>query len=622
MNIFNIIIIIFLIIASITVYKALSKPSNIEDKNINPNMKSVCYGDDITCVPNVDCGLFNPATIQPCTIDPSGNATCNSCICKSNSKLRGCMTCQESDPSGGKVYRIPVSKSRCTGPLFWDEKEDQCKLKRGNFCLPKKITDVECNKFTGRKLLMYEPDVGYDWKCVCKNNTKFGGPRCDNINVCSMLGSVDNPKNYSQLSQQGDYRGLRRKSDQSYWNFSSDWDPFKKENTECQCRFGEIVDNERQVCLPNECRPGIPSQPDSSGNVENCVCPATFIDCAKIAYTTDDTMARNYNGACKIPSCVPDPCGGAYGTDGTYDTQTGKCKCAPGFYAVPDPFSFTGQSCKRLCVNNGPCGTRGTCAVNLDMKGFKKFTFRCFTENNQCKVPFQCMIIYNKNPEKPAEQYYVNYNETTKKLTLDNTFNGKSFSIEIKNADTQQPEKLISKRGKLSETGVYYLKFGDKYLSLIPDTSGNHNLLDSSGKEESLFKLLQVDFAYPDTTANIFIQKSYSYLSVKKEDSLFKIAFDPYTSDLEYCTDCKKENGWIQDVSGSLLCGYSCIKPEIWGRSYLTKKNSIDDFFGTGRKVETPPTDEEMKAACCSGKFKKEISKYTGDEYTNFKCIE
>lgn len=598
---FNTIIILFLLASFILVGIAIWKLSSVDKKKVNPEVPTNCYGEDC----KYECGILDPKTILKCDTTPEGKKVCSKCKCDSSGKLSGCMECRYTNPNDPKTLIRINNKNipnQCIDPFFWDEKDSSCKLKEGTYCLPSLgITqDIDCNQYTGSKLLTLDEKTNtYKWSCYCKNDLKFSGPTCSNINVCGIEGSSNNPNNSVN-------RGLLKAgTTDNYWNKDSDWDPLNPKNGHCSCSFNEVADNTNLLCLPDGCYPGIQNEGDKSG--QSCICSKKgLVDCYSISLSYNNGLAY-YNGACKFPSCVPDPCGGSMDSnnsgikgkyvlvkDGDDNIISGKCQCNPGYHLVPDPSSYSGFSCRELCIDNGPCGDRGQCKVQELDRSFTNFTIRCrdVDENNQCTSSL-FHIIYN-NPNDPNDSYYLNYYRDTRKIILEKTQNPDSyFSFNLKKCkvgNNNQPDctdtvKEPVKSG-LNSSSYYYILIGDKYLSLKQNSEGLYNLLDENdtNKEDSLFLFIN-DQGNKRPLASVsgimFFPSFQKYLSINPNDK--SIIYDVSTKTQEYCDPCY--DGWRQDPKDpNSQCLYKC-----GGKGYV--------YYGNDK----PYKQEEIDQLCCSG---------------------
>lgn len=598
MNLFNILVILFLIIAVVVIYLAVSK-SKPEDKKVNPDVPTKCYGNNC----KFECGILNPLTVTPCENTPDGLKKCNNCKCDSSGKLSGCTECRESDPFGSDPKKIitldpkQYPKEKCNDPYVWDDTQQICKLKKGFFCLPTYIDPVICNKYTGRQVLTLNESDGvyrYGYSCICKNDTLFSGESCTNINVCGLEGSQNNPDNTTTG------RGfLKKGSENDYWTNDSNWNPIIPNSGTCKCRPYEFSDDSNLVCLPDGCAPaGSIDQTDPDRKTCLCKGLSGFVDCSLISETQDGISNYN-NGVCKIPSCVPDPCGGSDGTHGKYVynkiDSTGTCECntADGYSLVLDPTSFTGHSCKKLC-NPGPCGERGTCKVTSIDKAYTFFNIVCTSMDNigGCQTG-KFFIKYQKDNDHPT--YYLTYDQIGKNLIFTTDANALSeYSLEIKVCDNSEGDspsnstcnyKSVPVKNGVISGNFYYLKIGSNYLSLIEDTSGNYNLVDSSNKEESLFRIINKSnskISSGSVSGSMFLSNHNKYLSVKDDGvNVPTISYKSNITTTEYCDNCK--NGWKNFDIDDNLCTLKCINTGKNGR-YTNKI-----------------TDDDVKRICCSG---------------------
>ena len=608
---FNTIVILFLVFSVIIIAFGIWKLSKVDNKQANTDVTPKCYGENC----KIECGILNPATVVPCQKNADGTSKCSKCKCDSSGRLSGCMECRDTDPNDtNTLIRNGTIKLKnlCTDPFFWDEKDETCKLKKGSYCLPVRPTDITCNQYTGNKVLTLDDKTNtYKWSCLCKDDTKFSGATCSDINICGLEGSSQNPSNNL-------LRGLLKAgTTNNYWNTDSDWDPLQPGNSNCSClRPNEVADNNKLLCLPNSCDPGTINNDDPSG--KSCICNQEqgLIDCYTIS-TSYDSGTPYYNGACKFPSCVPDPCGGRYGENGHYEqikdikgnVTGGKCVCNidDGYHLVQDPNAYGGFSCKQLCVNNGPCGSRGQCKIQDLDKSFTQFTIRCaeMDDNGQCTSSiFHIMYIDNG-----GNIYYLNYYEDKKELILEKTQNPKSyFNFKLKKCkllDDNQPDcsnPVTSPVDKgLNSSSSYYAMIGDKYLSFKPNyNDGKYNLLDGTDTniEDSLFLFLSKEGnkrPLSSVTGSMFFASFSKYLSVNTTDN--SITYDKIAKTQEYCDPCS--NVWRQNpLDDKMLCDLQCV----------TK----GDTFFTGKKNSSPYTDQEIKKICCSGKG----SQYTSDYHS------
>lgn len=505
---------------------------------VDPTPSHKCVGDE--CPKEIDCGVLSPSTIKKCN-PQDVNSICNTCICSGTTNLTGCMVCTE--VNNDHPYHVDIVKEQCTDPFFWDN--GMCKLKDGHYCLPKVVNDITCPS-TGRKLLI-KTDVGYDWKCICKNDTQFTGPTCSDIKICGMLGAnadTDNPTSYG--------RGVFNKNkNKDYWSSSSTWDPLVDGN--CQCGPNEIADNTNYLCLPNGCYPGT-----NGSDKEDCKCPEKYISCNSIATVNDPNplFPSYYSGVCKIPSCVPDPCGGQDGNAGYYDITRSQCVCntADNYELISDPTNIVGQSCQKVCVNNGICADRGTCYYYDNSSGVKLFTIACSGNISGVCTKNESVIYFQDSNKK---NNYINYNITGNNINLSVGPTGNVFIFEIY-CDTSDPNNKCPPAGtnalSFQINVTYYLKIGNQYVDLIAGTF-------TTDKSKSLVRFLNTNQPNqknaPNISTQIFIVNSNSYFSVDNNNT---IVFPKNYSNSERCKDCNSSNGWNQDSQD--LCNRRCIKKD------------------------------------------------------------
>jgi hypothetical protein len=618
MKILNLLVILFLLFSIFLIYRAVSTSAQIDKKQTNSDSPIKCYGDKC----KFECGMTDPKTIKEC--DPK-NPICSSCKCDASGKLSGCMECKESDPNdpSKKIEISVISSDQCTDPFIWDDVNKTCILKPGHFCMPPHVSNIDCNPYTGRKLLTLDTNTNtYKWSCVCKDNTMFSGDTCTNINVCGMEGSIDNPDNENTK------RGFRRRNTtDQYWNKNSRWDPMAPNNGECKCNTNEVADNQRLLCLRNGCFPGTIDESDN----QSCNCSnfaGTLVDCNLVSLTYDDNGLAYYNGSCARPSCVPDPCGGPYGKNGKYVKVTdengktigGKCQCneAEGYYLTPDPDSYTGYTCEKLCENNGPCGNRGKCHIHTDLtQSFSSFNIRCANNvGGVCQSPYNFYIIY----KDAGIEYYLNYLDDTKELKFEKTQRSPPFNFKIKkcqDTECKTPKIEQVQKGLISDNS-YYMMIGMQYVSF---KNQKYDLVGEDRKEESLFKFHSMDgdkMPQSNASGNIYIVILNQYLSTNSSSGVPVIIYKQRNDKPVYCGDYDNSTGEYICNAGyrqdsNLLCSDICYKPGENTPLYRFP-NTIYQKGGDGDEA-----DYSLINSCCSKKGKMNIVGPYGTDLSQYK---
>ena len=584
---YNTLVIIMLVICVLIIAYAIWKSARTDNKQINSDVPTQCTGSNC----KIECGVLSYLTIKECENTEDGQKICKNCKCDESGRLSGCMTCKESDPSTPSLlYSVELSTEECKDPFQWNAETGTCDLKKGFFCLPQTMNTIDCNPYTGRQLLRFNPTNSvYEWTCVCKDTTKFSGKICDQINVCGMEGSVNNPDNYETG------RGLiNTNNHDDYWNKNSTWDPLAIDsdgnyiNSSCDCRSNEFADNKNLLCLPNNCYPGSNSSVDPEFCDCNCKGCGGLVDCKSISASYDGNLTY-YNSLCKIPSCVPDPCGGPDGLFGKYTVEkdkdgivSGKCICNPGYDLIQDPSYYGGFRCAKLCADNSICGNRGTCVIK-PLNKFSNFTIICKDQNQstgECGGSGLFFIKYKLNDKI----YYLNYDKDNKKLSLDRTQNPDSyFSFKIRSCDskyTDQHCKYTIGDNKITSGLIsgnyYYLMIGDKFLIFNNDIN-NIDLADDSDnlKEKSLFLFTSLagnKRPYPVIDGTILFDSIKKYLSVSTSLSLF------YESSIKSPEQCDCNPGYGQDPNDP---NQRCLRECSYkGRSFYSRNRwNNDDIY-------------------------------------------
>ena len=559
------IIVVFMIVV-FAIY-LFNKYGNVKKTDLDVDLVS-----HLPNIPDKNCDIFR--AIKPCT----SNSNCTACKCSDDSALSGCMTCQVIDNSSKDFFKnfyVNLTEDQCkppsdpnfTGffPYEWVESEQSCRLKNGSYCLPTVMQDIYCNPFTSRKVLFNLGEQGYQWKCICKDPTRFNQgvnsyADCNHINLCGMQGSAINP---DPITQRGLYHidadgsaftcnidddcepgdkcvggtpGSAMKTGKCYWQSGpngSVWDPTKpygngKPTYACQCGPEEVPDAKGN-CVPQKCPGGrqkcidgagqaiqtctsgqtcvyggttcSDSNPtctslntrDSEGNCPSgttlsdteCECGKGFIDCRTIAYTQNQlTGSPYYNGACTVPSCIPDPCS----PNGKFDPITKNCVCNTGYDIMLTPYSVVGQKCVNLCSDDyNPCGNstftdgtyRGDCYVDKSLSQL----FNIIGINNADSSPSEYFFVrYMSNPSNNLYRYVVVDNSDNLVLSDEkpSTYSPQNGLFKIKPYCDPTTQPVNSTCPLI----VGSLTLNDSYFFMYKDTTNNNNrYVDWVGKK-------------------------------------------------------------------------------------------------------------------------------------------
>jgi hypothetical protein len=379
-----------------------------------------------------------------------------------------CTVVDEKNP-----YYFDFDQDSCTGDsLTWES--GRCKLKNGSYCLPTKMNEIDCNPYTGRKILSLNANGKYEWKCVCVDETRFGGDHCDIIKLCGLNGTT-NPKSGTNF-------GLKNTKNGEYWTGTSLWSPFPDTDSgnTCVCDTSKTSNDKTLTCVNNSCAPGTVNTKDSS----KCNCPPYFVDCVDISGKVDDNGVPYFSGICKIGSCVPDPChvDGILGN--MYDKNTNMCVCdeSQGYIVAQDSSNSFGQTCKKACDGNGPCGNRGDCYVYPTVKDNNNlWDIVCINEGSEqqtCKTSSKIVI------RNVGSGLYLGVNTDTNTLVLSTDRNIPSnlqnyefsFTRDCSNQTTIDGHKITE---KICDKSIINLYSNENYFV----TSGNGMYVDFNGKK-------------------------------------------------------------------------------------------------------------------------------------------
>lgn len=468
---------------------------------------------DVPFVPSkpknaLDCGLLNPKTIQKCDTDLN---KCESCICSSDSSLSGCMSCTVVDEKN--PYYFDFDQDSCGGDsLTWEN--GKCKLKNGSYCLPTKMNDIECNPYTGRKILSLNKNGKYEWKCVCVDETRFGGENCNIIKLCGLNGTT-NPSRKNGVDI-----GLKNTKNGQYWSEKSNWSPFpdKDSGNTCVCEEGKISNDNTLTCVNDSCQPGTTNPNDP----KSCKCPPPYIDCLHISQKIDDNGIPYYSGVCKIGSCIPDPCYVDGNPNNKYDKNTNMCVCdeSAGYIVAQDSTNSFGQTCKKACANNGPCGE------GLDKRGDCYLYQSVYDNNNLWDI-----VCINEGSEQQNCT-------TSSKIVIKNVGSGKFLGVDntdnlILSSDSNIPSNLeayefnftrdCAGEDKKCDKSIINLYSNEKYFittstGMYVDFNGKKIVVENE-KTNALLVTLLKDAAI-DRRFKLYLSAYSSYVGLDSKNML------------------------------------------------------------------------------------------------------
>jgi len=506
--------------------------------------------DDPQCFNLIKCGLLNKDTIKSCENDEN---ICSKCQCTSDPTVKmNCMKCTASDGT----FEIAVNKDECQDPFVWDETKNTCFLKKGKFCLPVNLNpDIPCSPYSANKVLIQaDENSPIEWKCICKDDTKFVNSKNDNfncvgINICNMQGKP-NPKVFS-----ANQRSLIKKGSKDnpvLWD-GSNFDPL--EEGECHCLENEDFDSENMTCKISSCSPyGIldPNDPRA------CICSPGYASCHLFNYLQDSTDLN----FCKIPSCIPDPCVGI-GADKslknkTIQTKHGiECSCdtQDGYYPYFDTSTHTFGTCAKLCSDeNNPCKSggieRGTCFV-LD-----KFTKSLTEYNFDYITNFSLWSINTKVNDKT---FYLNVNSDNNLVMTENEDvlfkiwfildNKKYTRVPVTNGLSSGSSYFFEVYKNNNSIG--YINFNSLKVESktdIKEVIDNPDFIIIYKSEEKNDNKGQIKIGYDKD------KKEYKYLIYDGQNLIIV----PDITGTARCKCCRSDVGFTQD--DTYLCQNSCNK--------------------------------------------------------------
>jgi hypothetical protein len=280
-------------------------------------------------------------------------------------------------------------------PFFWQKGSTKLVLPESDpgkgWCLPPVTQTAQCNPYTSDAVLVQKVDdttgkMSYEWGCYCKMPSFMQHDDTPISNCSALVGCggydlyVPGP-NAPICSKNTDCTGTNQKccSDTKCLQSSTDsfssggvgrcmtrWDTGNttqnpRDGT-CNCPSNTYYNNFKsgdyvlKSCSVDPCGPnGV-----REGSNLLCTCQSGFVSCG----LQPGTGIQVTDARCATPTmrnrCLADPC-----APGGTMRQGGGCNCRldENYVETSDSNVIGGKTCKKLCVNNGPCGTRGKCKI-------------------------------------------------------------------------------------------------------------------------------------------------------------------------------------------------------------------------------------------------------------------
>lgn len=280
-------------------------------------------------------------------------------------------------------------------PFFWQKGNTKLVLPETEpgkgWCLPPVIQSAQCNPFTSDAVLMQKIDdttgkMIYEWGCYCKvpslmQHDSTPGSNCSALVGCGGYDLYVPETNATNCSKNSDCTAANQKCCSDTKCLQSLTDTFSGGSLgRCMTRWatGDTTRNPRdgtcdcpsntyyntfksneyvlKSCSVDPCGPnGV-----REGSNLLCTCKPGFVSCG----LQSGTGVQVTDARCATPTmrnrCLVDPC-----APGGTMRQGGGCNCRlnEDYVETNDPNAIGGKICKKLCVNNGPCGTRGKCKI-------------------------------------------------------------------------------------------------------------------------------------------------------------------------------------------------------------------------------------------------------------------
>jgi hypothetical protein len=283
-------------------------------------------------------------------------------------------------------------------PYFWQKDGKRVVIPESNagagWCLPPVDESIKCNPYTSDSILVQKIDdkgkITYAWGCYCKQPS-FMQHEDTPISNCSALvgcGGFDlyvptstsatctsnamcTAPNSKCCNDDKCLKGTETfgalSSGRCYTKWITGDTQLNPKNGTCDCPNNmyysstAIGDYVVKTCGVDPCEPGGTFNPQT----RLCECKTGYVSCglteSSNVVVTDARCATTNT----LNRCIEDPCapGGK-----TRNLVNGGCECdrTQNYVEKIDVNVPGGKFCKQLCVNNGSCGSRGTCAIEND----------------------------------------------------------------------------------------------------------------------------------------------------------------------------------------------------------------------------------------------------------------
>ena len=549
---------------------------------ITPNITDLCDQPDCKGK-SKDCSILSENTLTQCDISVKdscyecfGNMTCQNVnngiskdIITTVTKKEDCPKNYKWDDQNNICYIENTmnlkdkNEQNCNSPYIWDQNTQTCKIQNGSYCLPHNIPEIECNEFTGTKVLGKVHDHSpYEWFCICKDDTQFtndGNPLsdCNHIRKCGIDGKKNEDSKYRKLiyklndnpSCTCTNKDGTTPHEGDLWDpVNSCWDPFIC--SQCKCASSEINVNDN--CAYNSCKPFCEISKTNPTQVCDCPLNNGYVDCFTLTQKKSETGSIFNTSQCQIPGVIPDPCYPGY-YDPYKNNGIGGCVCdgenpnliddsgSNNYVSVPVPNSVTGEMCINWCkTGNNPCGNRGTCYVKKDSpQSDKKIEFKFIYINNDPKDKY--FLIQSSN----GTNNYININSNNE-LTISKT--GAKFYL-FNNTQNLQLETLKDRNvfllANINNNITSYLNIKNNKFTMMQNKQQASPLTFIASKEYSELNILG---KISTTGVNCIGNES-------NNDGTYKITEIINIENKPICKNCK--NPYRQ--SPELYCNYPCL---------------------------------------------------------------